>query len=101
MPLPARRLRDHGRRPLEACQSLGERVGSERALAVGQVLRLVPVRVGDVREVDVEGRAEVQPLLEKAITQHVEVEQVIPRHETLEELFVREAIAGPDQRAAS
>lgn len=59
-------------------------------------------RVGPRLHVDVEGRAEVQPLLEQAIGKGVEVEQVIPRHETLEELFVREAIAGPDaQRAAS
>ena len=58
-------------------------------------------RVGPRLHVDVEGRAEVQPLLEMAITRHVEVEQVIPRHETLEELFVREAIAGPEQRRAA
>ena len=38
------RLGDHGRRPLEAPQRLAERVGAQRALAVGQVLRLVPVR---------------------------------------------------------
>ena len=34
-----------------------ERLGAEGALAVGKVLRLVPVRVRDVREVDVERRA--------------------------------------------
>ncbi|NLE88436.1 MAG: ABC transporter ATP-binding protein [Myxococcales bacterium] len=58
-------------------------------------------RVGPRLHVDVEGRAEVQPLLERALAERVEIEQVLPRHETLEELFVREAIAGPEQRAAS
>ena len=48
------RLRDHRRRPLEAAERLAQRLRAERALAVGQVLRLVAVRVGDVGEVDVE-----------------------------------------------
>ena len=43
--------------PLEAAQRLAERLRAQRALAVGQVLRLVAVRVGDVGEVDVERRA--------------------------------------------
>jgi hypothetical protein len=43
----------------------------------------------------------VQPLIQKAVSLGVEVEQVTPRHETLEELFVREAIAGPEERVAS
>ena len=51
------RLRDHGRRPLEARERVAQRLGAERPLAVGQVLRLVAVRVGDVGEVDVERRA--------------------------------------------
>ncbi len=34
-----------------------QRLRPQRALAVGEVLRLVPVREGDVREVDVEGGA--------------------------------------------
>src|SRR5438874_443576 len=37
------RLADHRRRPLEPRERLAERLGSERPLAVGQVLRLVPV----------------------------------------------------------
>src|SRR5581483_10417996 len=45
-----RRLGDDGGRPLEACEGVAERVGPERALAVRQVLRLVAVRVLDVRE---------------------------------------------------
>ncbi len=48
------RLRDHRRRSLEPAQRLRERLRPQRALAVGEVLRLVSVRVGDVREVDVE-----------------------------------------------
>lgn len=58
-------------------------------------------RTGRRLHVDVEGRAEVQPLIQEAVALGVEVEQVTPRHETLEELFVREAIAGPDERLAS
>src|SRR5690606_28468311 len=43
--------------------------------------------------VELEGRHLVAPLLAKALAQGVDVEEVMPRHETLEELFVREAIA--------
>jgi predicted ATPase/class 3 adenylate cyclase len=50
------RLADHRRGALEACERLGQRVGTERALPVGEVLCLVPVRERDVGEVDVEGR---------------------------------------------
>ena len=38
-------------------ERLAQRLGAQRALAVGQVVLLVPVRVGDVGEVDVERRA--------------------------------------------
>ncbi len=46
--------------------------------------------------VEIEGRHLVAPLLAKALSCGVEVEEVAPRHETLEELFVREAIAPGD-----
>ncbi len=46
--------------------------------------------------VEIEGKALVQPLLAEAVRCGVEVEAVTPRHETLEELFMREAIAGAD-----
>ena len=46
--------------PVETAQRFAERRRSQRALAVGQVLRLVAVRVGDVGEVDVERRAGLQ-----------------------------------------
>ncbi len=55
--LLVRRLADHRRRPLEAVERLAQRVGAQRAFAVGQVLRLVAVRERDVGEVDVEWRA--------------------------------------------
>src|ERR671923_119433 len=55
--LLVRRLPDHGGGPLEAAESLGERVGPQCALAVPKMGLLVAVRVADVREVDVEGRA--------------------------------------------
>ena len=54
------RLADHGRRALEARERLAQRLGAQRALAVGQVLRLVAVRVRDVGEVDVERRARLE-----------------------------------------
>lgn len=42
------------------------------------------------------GRPLVRELLERALAQGIEVEEVAPLHATLEELFVREAIAPPD-----
>ena len=42
---------------LKRLSAVAQRLGAKRSLAVGQVLRLVPVRVGDVGEVDVEGGA--------------------------------------------
>ena len=43
-----RRLRDQRRRALERRERLGQRLGAQRSLAVGQVLRLVAVRERDV-----------------------------------------------------
>jgi len=43
--------------------------------------------------VEIEGRHLVAPLLSQALAAGVTIEEVTPRHETLEELFVREAIA--------
>jgi ABC-2 type transport system ATP-binding protein len=48
--------------------------------------------LGEHTTLEIEGRDGVNPVLEKAIEQGVTVVQVIPRHETLEDLFVREAI---------
>ena len=53
-----RRLADHRRRPLEARERLAERLGAQRPLAVGQVLRLVPVRERDVAR---SGRGTARP----------------------------------------
>jgi len=52
--------------------------------------------VGGRLRVEIEGRHLVAPLLAQALSCGVEVEEVTPRHETLEELFVREAIAPGD-----
>jgi ABC-2 type transport system ATP-binding protein len=46
--------------------------------------------------VTVGGRGHVPAILELALRRGVEVEEVVPLHATLEELFVREAIAPPD-----
>ena len=45
-----------------------------------------------------EGRAAVPEILQRAMADGAEIEEVVPLHETLEELFVREAIAPPDVR---
>lgn len=59
----------------------------------------VKVAGGRLR-VELEGRQLVAPLLAKALAHGVDVEEVTPRHETLEELFVREAIAPGDVTAS-
>lgn len=45
--------------------------------------------------VEVEGSGEVSSLLSRALAAGAEVVEVTPRHETLEDLFVREAIEAP------
>lgn len=53
------------------------------------------VEAGGRLRIDVSGRHQVPGLLERALASGASVEEVSSRHETLEELFVREAI-GPD-----
>lgn len=48
--------------------------------------------VGGRLRVELTGRQNVQLLLQEALARKVEVEQVVYHHETLEDLFVREAI---------
>jgi ABC-2 type transport system ATP-binding protein len=57
--------------------------------AEGSKLRVV----GGMLLVLVEGADGVAKLLERALASALTVEQVVPRHETLEDLFLREAIA--------
>lgn len=59
-------------------------------------------RVRDQVTVEVLGKDKVQPLLQHALENELEVVRVMPRHETLEDLFVREAIAPgtADKKAA-
>ncbi|HVY26509.1 MAG TPA: ABC transporter ATP-binding protein [Polyangiaceae bacterium] len=52
--------------------------------------------VGGMLVVLVEGAALLTSVLERALAAGITVEQVAPRHETLEDLFVREAIASGD-----
>ena len=87
------RLRDHGRRALEAVERVAKRLGAERPFAVGQVLRLVAVRVRDVGEVDVERRVRLEdarrrpraprrtarPRRERAVARRVHVREVEDR----------------------
>ncbi len=49
-------------------------------------------RAGDRLIVEVEGRAKVSGLVRSALDAGLEIVELTPRHETLEELFVREAI---------
>lgn len=47
--------------------------------------------------VELEGRERVQALLALALSKGIEIEEVTPRHETLEDLFVREAITKQEE----
>ena len=49
-------------------------------------------RVGERLIVEIEGRANIEDVLRLALEAGLEIAAVIPRHETLEDLFVREAI---------
>jgi ABC-2 type transport system ATP-binding protein len=55
--------------------------------------------VGRLR-VEVEGREPLAALLRLAMESGAEIEEVVPRHETLEHLFVREAIAPAEAGSA-
>jgi ABC-2 type transport system ATP-binding protein len=55
--------------------------------------------VGGMLLVLVEGADGVATLLQRALAAALTVEQVVPRHETLEDLFLREAIASGDAAA--
>jgi ABC-2 type transport system ATP-binding protein len=52
--------------------------------------------VGGMLVVQVEGADPLRRVLERALAAGLAVEQVVPRHETLEDLFMREAIASGD-----
>ena len=56
--------------------------------AAGQTVR----RLGQRMVVEIEGEAKVSGVLQRALTLGFSVSEVTPRHETLEDLFVREAI---------
>jgi ABC-2 type transport system ATP-binding protein len=56
--------------------------------------------VGGALVVEVEGAATTTRVLEQALRAGLAVEQVVPRHETLEDLFVREAIASGEAATA-
>jgi ABC-2 type transport system ATP-binding protein len=56
-------------------------------------------QVGGMLVVLVEGADKVSQVLSRALAAGLAVEQVVPRHETLEDLFVREAIASGEAAA--
>jgi ABC-2 type transport system ATP-binding protein len=67
----------------------GDVVAFERELeAEGLVVR----RAGDRLVVELEGAAKVEPLLRRALDRGLGVAEVVRKHETLEDLFVRKAI---------
>lgn len=51
--------------------------------------------------VEIEGKRQVSQLLSEALGRGAEVVEVAPRHETLEDLFVREAIEAPARSSAA
>jgi ABC-2 type transport system ATP-binding protein len=56
-------------------------------------------RVGDRLVIEIEGKSRVNELLERALAANVPVLEVTPRSETLEDLFVREAIEAPPPKS--
>ena len=52
--------------------------------------------VGGLLVVSLEGADRLTPFLQRALSAGLAVEQVVPRQETLEDLFIREAIASGD-----
>jgi ABC-2 type transport system ATP-binding protein len=71
----------------EVSEAFAERLQSEG---------FASVRIGDRLVVSVEGRSQVDQLLRRALDEGVVVAELTPRHETLEDLFVREAIEGAE-----
>jgi ABC-2 type transport system ATP-binding protein len=61
---------------------------AEQCEAAGHRIR----RVGDRLVVEIEGQTQVDDILRQALDAKLRVLEVTPRHETLEDLFVREAI---------
>jgi ABC-2 type transport system ATP-binding protein len=57
-------------------------------------------RVGDRLVIEIEGKTRVNGLLRRALDAELTVIEVTPRHETLEDLFVREAIEAPEEPGA-
>jgi hypothetical protein len=53
--------------------------------------------VGGMLLVLVEGAERQKDVLRRALELGLAIEQVVPRHETLEDLFLREAIAGGER----
>jgi ABC-2 type transport system ATP-binding protein len=56
--------------------------------------------LGGALVVEVEGAATTARVLQQALAAGLAIEQVVPRHETLEDLFVREAIASGEAAAS-
>lgn len=53
-------------------------------------------RVGERLVIALDGQRQVSPMLSRLLEAGLEVVEVVPRHETLEDLFVREAIDAPE-----
>src|SRR2546427_3823220 len=60
-----RRFGDHRRRPVESSERLREGLGAKGALAVWDMRLFVPVRVADVRKVDVERHVRRQRVVDR------------------------------------
>jgi ABC-2 type transport system ATP-binding protein len=80
-------LKREVRRTDVTLQGVGSELG-DRLVALGHALR----RLGEYCVVEIEGSANVPGVLRLALDAGAIISEVTPRHETLEDLFVREAI---------
>ena len=62
---------------------------------------IVNHRVGEHLHVEIEGEANLPKVLGAALEAGARVVEVIPRRETLENLFMRRAIGGDENRGAA
>jgi len=68
------------------------RGASAGLLAELTALNVAPLAMGSGTALEVEGDAQLRAVLEKALAAGAHVESVIPKRETLEDVFVRRAM---------
>lgn len=89
----------------ELLHANSQRVNVVLSACGGELLRFLeeldfPVRqIGERTHVELPGKEQVSTILAQALEAGATVEEVVPHHESLEDLFVREAIAEPQKAA--